>query len=232
MDRTSSRIRSGRSNTRPRARGRARGRARFAREGSRPSRRRARRVWRGVWRRRRRRSRAGTGSRRGGRGTRGGAHGGARVHRVHRGGERGPSRLLEIGGEFGFLCAGPGGGGRIEGTVRVGRRNTGGIRRARDAPGAWPSAGATPTGLAARRAAAARTHLEGFDGELTTGRGGLGACARGCPPRRHRRGSPNRPSSRDSRGAASFLNTLRRRDDSTRARGGVRRATRRGEDTR
>ena len=45
---------------------------------------------------------------------------------------------------MGFSARGPGGGGRIEGTVRVGRRNTGGIWRARDAPGAWPSAGGDP----------------------------------------------------------------------------------------
>ena len=47
-------------------------------------------------------------------------------------------------GSLGFSARGPGGGGRIEGTVRVGRRNTGGIWRARDAPGAWPSAGGDP----------------------------------------------------------------------------------------
>ena len=85
------------------------------------------------------------------------------MHRVHRGGERGPSRLLEIGGEFGFLCAGPRGWGEDRGDGQ-GRAEEHGrdLARARRAGGVAECGGDPDRSRGASRGGGADAPLKGL----------------------------------------------------------------------
>ena len=99
------------------------------------------------------------------------------MHRVHRGGGA-VRRLLEIGGSLGFSARGPGVGGGSRGRSGSGggTREGSGARETRRGRGRVRGRPRPVSRRVARRRRG-RT-FEGFDGELTTGRGGLGGLAR------------------------------------------------------